>query len=87
MGRTAVAANMRNGKLDVTIGESQAFGGIAKGSLGLASANGGVAVTSHMQFVDVDLEAASARYSEFAGSRAAATSRSISKGRDRPCWR
>jgi len=56
LGRTAVAANMRNGKLDLTIGESQAFGGIAKGSLGLASANGGVAATSHMQFVDVDLE-------------------------------
>ena len=47
---------MRNGKLDVTIGESQAFGGIAKGSLGLASANGGVAVTSHLQFADVDLQ-------------------------------
>ncbi len=56
LGRTAVAANMRNGKLDLTIGESQAFGGIAKGSLGLASADGGVAATSHMQFVDVDLE-------------------------------
>jgi AsmA protein len=56
LGRTAVAANMRNGKLDVTIGESQAFNGIAKGSLGLANANGGVAVKSHMQFVDVDLE-------------------------------
>ena len=55
LGRTAIAANMRNGKLDVTIGESQAFGGIAKGSLGLASADGGVAVTSHVQFVDVDL--------------------------------
>ena len=56
LGRTAVAANMRNGKLDITVGESQAFSGIAKGSLGLANANGGVAVTSHMQFVDVDLE-------------------------------
>jgi AsmA protein len=56
LGRTAVAANMRNGKLDVTIGESQAFGGIAKGSVGLASANGGVAVTSRVQFVEVDLE-------------------------------
>ena len=55
LGRTAVAANMRNGKLDVTIGESQAFDGIAKGSLGLASIDGGVAVTSHVQFVDVDL--------------------------------
>jgi AsmA protein len=56
LGRTAVSANMRNGKLDVTIGESQAFGGIAKGSVGLANAGGGVAVTSHVQFVDVDLE-------------------------------
>jgi AsmA protein len=55
LGRTAVATTMRNGKLDVTIGESQAFSGIATGSLGLASANGGAAVTSHLQFVDVDL--------------------------------
>ena len=56
LGRTAVAANIRHGKLDLTIGESQAFGGLAKGSLGLASTNGGVAVASHLQFVDVDLE-------------------------------
>ena len=56
LGRTAVAANMRNGKLDVTIGESQAFGGVAKGSFGLARASAGVAVTSHVQFVEVDLE-------------------------------
>jgi AsmA protein len=56
LGRTAVAANMRGGKLDITIGESQAFGGVAKGSVGLASANGGVAVTSRVQFLDVDLE-------------------------------
>jgi AsmA protein len=55
LGRTAVATNMRNGKLDVTIGESQAFDGIAKGALSLASIDGGVAVTSHVQFVDVDL--------------------------------
>ena len=56
LGRTAVAANMHDGKLDLTIGESQAFGGVAKGTLGFASADNGVAVTSHMQFVDVDLE-------------------------------
>ncbi len=42
LGRTAVAANMRDGKLDVTIGESQAFGGVVKGAVGIASANGGV---------------------------------------------
>ncbi len=56
LGRTAVAATIRGGKLDVTIGESQAFDGVAKGSLGLASADGGVAVNAHVQFVDVDLE-------------------------------
>ncbi|HEY2530053.1 MAG TPA: AsmA family protein [Xanthobacteraceae bacterium] len=56
LGRTAVAANMRDGKLDIMIGESQTFGGIAKGSIGLASADSGVAATSHLQFVDVDLE-------------------------------
>jgi AsmA protein len=56
LGRTALAANMRGGKLDVTIGESQAFGGVAKGSLALATATGGIAATSRVQFVDVDLE-------------------------------
>ena len=55
-GRTAVAANMHDGKLDLTIGEAQAFGGVAKGTLGLATADNGVAVNSHMQFLDVDLE-------------------------------
>jgi AsmA protein len=55
LGRTAVAATMHDGKLDLTVGESQAFGGVAKGSLGLASADNGVAVNSHMQFADVDL--------------------------------
>jgi len=55
LGRTAVATNLRNGKLDVTIGETQAFDGLAKGALGLASVKDGVAVSSHIQFVDVDL--------------------------------
>ncbi|MGA8321627.1 MAG: AsmA family protein [Xanthobacteraceae bacterium] len=55
LGRTAVAANLRNGKLDLTIGEAEAFGGTAKGSLGFAVANNGIGVSSHMQFVDVDL--------------------------------
>jgi AsmA protein len=57
LGRTAVAANLRGGKLDVTIGESEAFGGTAKGTVGLASANEGVAVTTRVAFIDVDLEA------------------------------
>jgi len=56
LGRTAVAATVRDGKLNITVGESQVFGGLAKGNLGLANAAGGVAVTSHMQFADVDLD-------------------------------
>jgi AsmA protein len=55
LGRTAVALNMRGGRLNVTIGESQSFGGLAQGSFGIGSANGGVAVNTHVQFVDVDL--------------------------------
>jgi AsmA protein len=55
LGRTAVAATMHDGKLDLTIGEAQAFGGTAQGTLGLASVNHSVAVTSHLQFMDVDL--------------------------------
>jgi AsmA protein len=56
LGRTAVSATMHDNKLSLTIGESQAFGGVAKGTLGLASTDGGVAATSHMQFSDVDLD-------------------------------
>jgi AsmA protein len=55
LGRTAVAMNMSGGKLDVTIGESQAFGGTAKGSFGLGSTHDGVEVASDVQFDDVDL--------------------------------
>ncbi len=56
LGRTAIGATMHDGKLDVTVGEAQAFGGTAKGTLALASTDNGVAVSSNMQFLDVDLE-------------------------------
>jgi AsmA protein len=55
LGRTAVAANMRNGKLDLTVGEAQAFGGTVRGTLGFNVAESGIGVASHMQFTDVDL--------------------------------
>jgi AsmA protein len=55
LGRTAVAANMRGGKLAVTIGESQSFGGVVTGSFGIGGADNGVAVNSNVQFTDVDL--------------------------------
>lgn len=55
LGRTAIATTMRDGKLDVAVGESQAFGGLATGSFGLGTAKDGVEVTSHLHFSDVDL--------------------------------
>ena len=56
LGRTAIGANLRGGHLVVTVGEAQAYGGVIKGSLTLASLNSGVDVKSHLQFTDVDLE-------------------------------
>jgi len=57
LGRTAVAAVMRDGKLNVTVGESQSFGGVATGSFGLGSAKAGIEVTSHLRFDNIDLAA------------------------------
>jgi AsmA protein len=56
LGRTAVAASLRGGKLLVTVGESQAYNGVIRGSLALAKAEGGAEVKSEMQFADVDLD-------------------------------
>ena len=55
-GRTAVAANLRNGNLVVTVGESQAFGGVIKGSIGLGVAERGTDVKAQLHFAEVDLE-------------------------------
>ena len=57
LGRTAVAANLHGGRLTLTIGESQAFGGSITGSLALARLQRGADVKSQMQFVNVDLDA------------------------------
>jgi AsmA protein len=56
LGRTAIAANLRSSHLVITIGEAQAYGGVIKGSLALASFAQGVNVKSQLQFTDVDLE-------------------------------
>ena len=56
LGRTAIAANLRGGKFTVTIGEAQAFGGILKGSFGLAASDSGADFKSQLHFTDVDLE-------------------------------
>jgi AsmA protein len=56
LGRTAVVANSSGGKLTVTVGEAQAFGGILKGAFSLAASAAGADVKSQFQFTDVDLE-------------------------------
>jgi AsmA protein len=56
LGRTAVAANMRLGRLLVTVGESQAFGGLVTGTIAVAKSESGAEFSSQMQFSNVDLE-------------------------------
>jgi len=56
LGRTAVAANLRDGNLAVAVGESQAFGGVVRGTFGLAKSPAGTDFKAQLQFADVDLE-------------------------------
>lgn len=56
LGRTAVAANLRAGNLTLAIGESQAFGGVLKGSLALAKSTAGADLHAQLQFNDVMLD-------------------------------
>ncbi|HEX4829277.1 MAG TPA: AsmA family protein [Xanthobacteraceae bacterium] len=56
LGRTAVAANLRGGNLTVAVGESQAFGGVVRGTFGLAKSPAGVDLRAQLQFSNVDLE-------------------------------
>ena len=56
LGRTAIAANLRNGHLVLTVGEAQAYGGVIKGSMTLANFEQGVDIKSQLNFSDVDLE-------------------------------
>jgi AsmA protein len=56
LGRTAVAANLRGGHFTVTVGESEAFGGVVKGSFGLAKSPAGAELKAQLQFADVDLD-------------------------------
>ena len=56
-GRTGVAANLRDGRLTIAIGEAQAFGGVLRGSLLIGMSNAGTDVKSLLQFSDVELDA------------------------------
>jgi AsmA protein len=56
LGNTAVAANLRSGKLSLTIARAQAFGGLVQGSITLAATDAGAEFKSDVQFNDVDLD-------------------------------
>jgi len=55
-GRTAVGANLRNGTLALSVGEAQVFGGILRGSFGLANTDTATNLTTQFQLTDIDLE-------------------------------
>ena len=55
-GRTAAAINLRGGNLTIAVGESQAFGGLVRGSFGLANTLTGADLKAQLQFSDVDLD-------------------------------
>ena len=81
LGRTAVAANLRAGNLTLAIGESQAFGGVIKGSLALAKSTAGADLQAQLQFTRGDARPDARRASSAsAGSKAAAISTSPCRG-------
>jgi len=57
LGRTAFGANLRNGVLALSVGEAQMYGGIVRGSFGIARADTVADVKAELQFNDVDLQA------------------------------
>jgi AsmA protein len=56
LGRTAVTTNLRGGNLTVAVGESQAFGGVVKGTFALAKSPAGADFKAQLQFSNIDLE-------------------------------
>ena len=57
LGRTAFGANLRGGALALSVGEAQVYGGVARGSFGVARADTVADVKAQVQFPDVDLQA------------------------------
>src|SRR6201991_1926469 len=57
LGRTAIGANLRNGTLALSVGDAQVYGGIAKGSFGIARSDTVADIKAQFQFLDVDLQA------------------------------
>jgi AsmA protein len=56
LGRTAFGANLRGGALALSVGEAQMYGGIAKGSFGVARSDAVADVKAQFSFTDVDLQ-------------------------------
>jgi AsmA protein len=56
LGRTALGANLRGGTLALSVGEAQVYGGIARGSFGIARADSVADVRAQFQLTDVDLQ-------------------------------
>jgi AsmA protein len=57
LGRTAFGANLRNGVLALSVGEAQMYGGVVRGSFGIARADTMADIKAELQFTDVDLQA------------------------------
>ncbi|UZE50433.1 AsmA family protein [Rhodopseudomonas sp. P2A-2r] len=57
LGRTALGANLRGGTLALSVGEAQMYGGIVRGSFGVAHSDAVADVKAQFQFTDVDLQA------------------------------
>jgi AsmA protein len=55
--RTALGANLRGGTLALSVGEAQVYGGIVKGTFGIAHSDAVADVKAQFQFTDVDLQA------------------------------
>src|SRR4029077_2150702 len=56
LGRTALGANLRGGTLALSVGEAQIYGGMARGSFGVARADAVADVKAQFQLTDVDLQ-------------------------------
>ncbi|MBR1249752.1 AsmA family protein [Bradyrhizobium sp. AUGA SZCCT0169] len=57
LGRTAFGANLRGGALALSVAEAQMYGGIAKGTFGVARSDAVADVKAQFQFTDVDMHA------------------------------
>lgn len=57
LGHTAFGANLRDGALALSVGEAQIYGGIARGSFGIARSDSTADIKAQFQFTDVDLQA------------------------------